>query len=62
MDKDIRGSSCHSQSSTKLCEYSLPVIDFFQQPETSSQPLLSDVDDEIQAKITETNISPKGLV
>jgi len=32
------------------------VVDNFQQPETSSQPFLSEVDDELQADVTETKI------
>ena len=34
----------------------VPVVDHFQQPKTSSQPLLSEVDGEMEAKITETKI------
>jgi len=44
--------------SVPQCECGLPAVDHFQQPETSSQQLLSEVDDKMQAEnlITEAKI------
>jgi len=39
----------------------VPAVDHFQQPETSSQPLLSEVDEEMQAENGALKIFPKDV-
>jgi len=53
--EDISENSYYSQCSTNV---NVPAVDHFQQPETSSQPLISEVDDKMQAEslITEAKI------
>ena len=51
--EDIQDNSYYSQSFTNV---KVLVVYHFQQLETSSQPLLSELDYEIQTEITETKI------
>ena len=53
--EDIQDNSYYSQSSTNV-NVGLLVVAHFQQLETSSRQLLSELDDEMQAEITETKI------
>ena len=53
---DIQDTNYQVISVFHKCECRLPVIERFQQPETSSHPFLSEVDNELQTEITKTKI------